>query len=100
MLLCSAILSFFSAHVSSHALSRFHPHSTRYLPRLSHLPRSLSLISRNRAHDRGITPKVAAVAWYFFPKSSVECILRENLLFLFCFSYIADIQVNNGSEHA
>ena len=44
--------------------------------------------SRNRAHDRIIAPKVAAVAWYLFPKSCVECILRENL-FLFCFSYIA-----------
>ena len=43
--------------------------------------------SRNRVHDRRIAPKVAAVAvaWYFFPKSCVECILRENMLFLFCF---------------
>ena len=45
--------------------------------------------SRNRAHDRTIAPKVAAVAWHFFPKSCVESILRENLLFLFCFSYTA-----------
>ena len=45
--------------------------------------------SRNRSHDRRIAPKVAAVASHFFPKSCVGCILRENLLFLFCFSYIA-----------
>ena len=43
----------------------------------------------NQAHDCTIVPKVAAVAWCFFLKSCVECILRENLLFLFCFSYIA-----------
>ena len=78
---------FFSAHVSSHALSRFHPRFTRFLPHLSHLPRSLSPTPWSRNH--GIAPKVAAVAWYFFPKSCVECILRENLLILFCFSHIA-----------
>ena len=44
--------------------------------------------SRNHAHDRRIVPKVAALAWRFFPKSCVECTLRENLEFL-CFSYIA-----------
>ena len=44
------------------------------------------LRSRNHAHDRRIAPKVAAVGWYFFPKSCVECILRENLLFLLFFT--------------
>ena len=37
---------------------------------------------RNRARGRGR-------GVVFFPKSGVECILRENLIFLFCFSYIA-----------
>ena len=50
MLLCSAFLSFFSAHVSFHASPRFHPRFTRFLPRISHLPRSLS---RNHAQGRG-----------------------------------------------
>ena len=87
--MCSAFHRFFSAHVSSNALPRFHSRFTRFLPRLSHLPRSLFRIPRNCdqgiAHDRRIAPKVAAVAWYFFPKSCVERILRKNLLFLFCF---------------
>ena len=52
----SAFLSFFSAHVSSHALPRFHPRLTRFLPRLSDLPRSLSRIKRNR--DHGIVPMI------------------------------------------
>ena len=57
MLLCSAFLSFFSAHVSSYALPRFHPHFTRFLPRLWHLPQSLSWIPRNR--DHGIASMIA-----------------------------------------
>ena len=94
MLRCPAFLSFFSAHVSSHASPRFHPRFTRFSTTLTAPPTVIisdptESRSRNRTHDRTIAPKVAAVASYFFPKSFVECILGENLLFLFCFSHIA-----------
>ena len=81
--------------LSSHALQRFYPRFTRYLARLSHAPATVIISdptespSRNLAHDRSNAPKVAAMAWYFFRKSCVECSLREDLLSLFCFFYIA-----------
>ena len=62
-------------HVSSHASQRFHPRFTRFLPRLLPLPRSLSRIPRNQDHE--IAPEIAAMAWYFSPKSCVERILTE-----------------------
>ena len=79
MLMCSAFLSFFNANISSHASPRFHPCFTRFLPRLLHLPRSSSRNPRNCDHEITpmIAPKVTAVAWYFLPKSCVECILRK-----------------------
>ena len=88
LLRCSAFFSFFSARVSSNDSPRFHPRFTRFLPLLSHLP--LVIISdhtesrsRNRTNDRRIAPKVAAVAWHFFPKSCIECILYESFV-CFC----------------
>ena len=73
---------------------RLHPRFTRFLLRLSHLSRYLSQIPRN--HNHGITLMIAesrprSRPWrgIFSPKSCVECILRESLLSLFGFSYIA-----------
>ena len=57
LLRCSAFFSFFSARVSSNDSPRFHPRFTRFLPLLSHLPRSLSRITQNR--DHGIAPMIA-----------------------------------------
>ena len=64
MLVCSGFLSFFSAHVSSHASPRFHPRFTCFLPRYltshghylgSHgiaITESCPWL-QNRAHGRG-----------------------------------------------
>ena len=79
-----SISHFFAAHVSSHASPRFHPCFTRFLPRLSYPPRSLSRIPRNRAHDCRIAPKVKAMAWHFIPRAVLNA-LREFVVFLLCF---------------
>ena len=78
MLLCSAFLSFFSAHVNSHASPRFHPRFICFLP-----PPTVIILdptesrSRIHAHDRRTTPKTVAVAWYFSPRIALNAFLER-----------------------
>ena len=90
MLRCSPFRSCFSAHASSHASPHGFTHASHifnhgYCTSHVHYLGFHGSRSRNRAHDHRIAPKVAAMAWYFFPKSCVECILWENLLIFFLF---------------
>ena len=89
MLMCSAFLSFFTAHVS-YTLHHGFIHASRVFYHAYHTSHGHYLglhgmaITESRPWSQ-IIPKVTAVAWYFFPKSCVDCILRKKMLFLLFF---------------